>query len=99
MKKEVFAKRLVNLRKKKGYTQAELAEKLNVSNKTVSRWETAEGYPDISLLKPLSELLGVTCDELLSDELDYTQVTKYDIQSYLPFLISLVGVLVYYILI
>ncbi|MEF2783199.1 MAG: helix-turn-helix transcriptional regulator, partial [Clostridium sp.] len=50
MKKEVFAKRLVNLRKKKGYTQAELAEKLNVSNKTVSRWETAEGYPDISLL-------------------------------------------------
>ncbi len=97
MKKEVFAKRLVTLRKKKGYTQAELAEKLNVSNKTVSRWETAEGYPDISLLKPLSELLGVTCDELLSDEINYSNVTKYDIQTYLPFVITLVGVLVFYI--
>lgn len=97
MKKEVFANRLVNLRKKKGYTQAELAEKLNVSNKTVSRWETAEGYPDISLLKPLSELLGVTCDELLSDELNYSNVTKYDIQNFLPFAISLLGVLLFYI--
>ena len=97
MEKEVFAKRLVTLRKKKGYTQAELAEKLNVSNKTVSRWETAEGYPDISLLKPLSELLGVTCDELLSDEINYSNVTKYDIQTYLPFVITLVGVLVFYI--
>lgn len=97
MKKEVFANRLVNLRKKKGYTQAELAEKLNVSNKTVSRWETAEGYPDISLLKPLSELLGVTCDELLSDELNYSNVTKYDIQKFLPFAISLLGVLLFYI--
>lgn len=62
MNKEQFAEKIIRLRKKKGYTQAQLAELLNVSNKAVSRWETAEGYPDITLLKPLSEALGISCD-------------------------------------
>jgi len=55
-----------NLREKKNLTQAELAEKLNVSDKAISKWENAKGYPDISLLEPLANSLGVSVAELLS---------------------------------
>ena len=54
------------LREKKNLTQAELAEKLNVSDKTVSKWETATGYPDISLLEPIAQVFGVSITELSS---------------------------------
>lgn len=54
------------LREKKRLTQTELAERLCVSAKTVSRWETAKGYPDISLLEPLAKSLGVSITELIS---------------------------------
>lgn len=49
------------LREKRRLTQAALAEKLNVSDKTVSKWESGKGYPDISLLEPLAAALGVSC--------------------------------------
>ena len=55
-------------RKNNGLTQEQLAEKLGVTNKTISRWETGKYMPDLSLLKPLSEELGVTLNELLSGE-------------------------------
>lgn len=54
------------LREKNKLTQAELAEKLNVSDKTVSKWETARGYPDISLLEPIAKAFGVSITELIS---------------------------------
>lgn len=54
------------LREKKHMTQSELAEKLCVSDKTVSKWETAKGYPDISLLEPLAKVLSVSVAELIS---------------------------------
>ena len=54
------------LREKYHLTQAELAEKLNVSDKTVSKWETAKGYPDISLLDPIAKVFNVSITELLS---------------------------------
>ena len=54
------------LREKKGLTQAELAQCLCVSDKTVSKWETAKGYPDISLLDPIAKAFGVSVSELLS---------------------------------
>lgn len=54
------------LREKKNMTQAELAEKLCVSDKTVSKWETAKGYPDISLLEPIAKILSVSITELIS---------------------------------
>lgn len=54
------------LRKEKGLTQSALAEMLNVSNRTVSKWETGEGYPDITLLPDIAKVLGVTTDEILS---------------------------------
>lgn len=55
-----------NLREKKHFTQAELAEKLCVSDKSISKWETGKGYPDISLLEPIAEVLGVSVAELIS---------------------------------
>lgn len=56
------------LREAKRLTQAELGEKIGVSSKTVSKWETAKGLPDISLLQPLSQALGVSVIELMSGE-------------------------------
>ena len=54
------------IREKNGFTQAGLAEKLNVSDKTVSKWETGKGYPDISLLEPIASVFGISVMELLS---------------------------------
>jgi transcriptional regulator with XRE-family HTH domain/desulfoferrodoxin (superoxide reductase-like protein) len=57
-----------NLREKRGMTQAELAEKIGVSSKTVSKWETAKGLPDITLLQPLAQALGISVIELMNGE-------------------------------
>lgn len=54
------------LREKHHFTQAELAAKLNVSDKAVSKWETGKGYPDISLLEPIANVFGVSISELIS---------------------------------
>ena len=56
------------LREKRNLTQAELAEKIGVSSKTVSKWETGRGLPDISLLQPLAQALGISVIELLNGE-------------------------------
>ncbi len=56
------------MREKKRLTQKELAELLSVSDKTISKWETGRGLPDISLLEPLAAALGVSLSELLSGE-------------------------------
>jgi len=55
-------------RKKKSYTQKQLAELLGISDKTVSKWETGNGFPEISLLLPLCNELGISVNELLSGE-------------------------------
>ena len=56
------------LREKKNLTQAELAEKIGVSSKTISKWETGKGLPDISLLQPLAQALGISVIELMNGE-------------------------------
>ena len=56
------------LREKRKMTQAELAERIGVSSKTVSKWETAKGLPDISLLQPLAQALGISVIELMNGE-------------------------------
>ena len=56
------------LRESRNLTQAELAEKIGVSSKTISKWETAKGLPDISLLQPLSKALGISVIELMNGE-------------------------------
>lgn len=54
------------LREKHHLTQAKLAKKLNIFDKTVSKWETAKGYPDLSLLEPIANVFGISIAELLS---------------------------------
>lgn len=68
MAKTTMGEFLAILRKSKGMTQQDAADRLGVSNKTVSSWETGASSPDISLLPAIAELYGVTCDELLRGE-------------------------------
>ncbi len=68
MNPKVFGRGVAALRKRKGYTQAQLAEKLNLTDKTVSKWENGLGYPDVTMLPVLAKLLGVTVDELLKEK-------------------------------
>lgn len=56
------------LREKQRLTQAQLAEKIGVSSKTVSKWETGKGLPDITLLRPLAQALGISLIELMNGE-------------------------------
>ena len=57
-----------NLRERKGFTQAQLADMLGVSSKAVSKWETAKGLPDITLIKPLADALSVSVMELITGD-------------------------------
>ena len=65
-----LATKLVTLRKQKGLTQLELAERLNVSRQAISRWEVGTAVPSTDNLKILGELYGVSVDYLLNDEHD-----------------------------
>ena len=66
MNQYVTGEAIKTLREKNRMTQAELASKINVSDKTVSKWETGKGYPDITLLEPLAAALKVSVTELMS---------------------------------
>ncbi len=68
-------------RKEKGYTQAQLANLLGVSNKTISKWETNNGMPDISLILPLCDILNLTSDELLKGNLNILNKIQFKIYS------------------
>lgn len=65
MDNDRFARTIKNARFKKGYTQSQLADLLNVSNKTISKWETGRGYPDITLLAKITSILKLDYEELL----------------------------------
>ena len=68
MEKKTMGSFMAALRKANGLTQQQVADMLNVSNKTVSKWECNEGYPEISLLPAIAELYSVSVDELLHGE-------------------------------
>lgn len=68
MEKRTMGSFIAALRRANGMTQRELAERLNVSDKSVSRWECDDGYPDLSLIPVIAEIFGVTADELLRGE-------------------------------
>ena len=71
-----FSDKLIALRKKAGWSQEELAERLNVSRQSVSKWESAQSMPDIDKILQLSSLFSVTTDCLLKDtqaEPEYTE--------------------------
>lgn len=69
----IFADKLIDLRKKNGWSQEELAEKLNVSRQAVSKWEGAQSVPDMSRIIQLSELFGVSTDYLLKDSMEQAE--------------------------
>ena len=68
MDQEKVGRFIAALRKEKNLTQEQLAEKLGISNKTVSRWEQGKGFPDVSLLQELCELLDISVSERLPGE-------------------------------
>ena len=66
--KAIISKNITELRQKAGMTQLELGEKLNYSDKTISKWERGQTFPDLSRLDELSELLGVAVAYLLTGQ-------------------------------
>ena len=71
--KLIVAKNLIKFRKANGLTQLELAEKLNYSDKAISKWERGESLPDIYMLNVIAEMFGITLNDLVSEE---TQVNQ-----------------------
>ena len=65
MQKQTFGEMISSLRKEKGMTQLELAEKMGVTDKAVSKWERNLSFPDVSSLPRLAEIFGLSVDELL----------------------------------
>ena len=61
----ILADKIIRLRKKNGWSQEELAEKMNVTDKAVSKWERDLAFPDVQTLPKLAELFGVSVDDLI----------------------------------
>ena len=75
----ILADKIIKLRKKLGWSQEELAEKMNVSRQAVSKWEGAQTVPDLGKVLQLSHLFGVTTDYLLKDEIEEEEYTDDDV--------------------
>lgn len=107
--KFIIAKNIQKLRQEKGMTQAELAEKINYSDKTVSKWERGESLPDIVVLKNVADLFEVTLDYLVEEEHEGNPATRemmdrnyrrncYIITGTSIFIVALMATLIYVIL-
>ncbi len=72
----ILADKIIRLRKKNGWSQEELADKMNVSRQAVSKWEGAQSIPDLEKILQLSILFGVTTDYLLKDEIESEELTN-----------------------
>jgi len=72
----ILADKIIKLRKKNGWSQEELAEKMSVSRQAVSKWESAQTIPDLEKILQLSLLFGVTTDYLLKDEIEDEELTN-----------------------
>ena len=93
--KFITAANIISLRTKAGMTQAQLAELLNYSDKSVSKWERAEAVPNAYVLKHMSEIFGVSVDYLLSSHNDWepiSQKQKRRYRSEIIVLISMAGI-------
>lgn len=72
----IFADKLIDLRKRSGWSQEDLAEKLGVSRQSISKWESAQSMPDMNRILKLSEVFGVSTDYLMKDELGPEGLTR-----------------------
>ncbi|MBQ2904728.1 MAG: helix-turn-helix transcriptional regulator [Clostridia bacterium] len=77
----ILADKIIRMRKKNGWSQEELAEKMNVSRQAVSKWEGAQSVPELEKILLLSRLFGVTTDYLLKDEIENEEFTNDDASS------------------
>lgn len=93
---EVVSSNIVKYRKESGLTQLELAEKLNYSDKAVSKWERGDGLPDIDVLMRMSEIFGVTVNELCYIQPKQKRISKFRQHRYF-FIAALSGLLVWFI--
>ena len=73
MNQQKLGELIYDLRKEKNMTQKQVADLMNISDKTISKWERGLGYPDVSLLPELANLFGVSVDNLLSGEIKINQ--------------------------
>ena len=92
-----FADRLRKYRKAKQMTQQELAERLGVSDKSVSRWENGS-YPDVAMLGPLARELGVTVDDLLGTVPPLQKLERSDLQNWLSYAFAIGGGILFFLL-
>ena len=93
--KLILASNLIRLRTEAGMTQADLGEKINYSDKTVSKWERAESLPDVSVLKKMAEIFGVSVDYLISSHDQWEpKVTREEaaLAEYNPTMITLISI-------
>lgn len=74
----ILADKIIDLRKKNGWSQEELAEKLCVSRQSISKWESAQSVPDMNRILALSRLFGVSTDYLLKDELEPEAISEHN---------------------
>ena len=74
----ILADKIIRLRKKNGWSQEELADKMNVSRQAVSKWESAQTIPDLEKILQLGTLFGVTTDYLLKDEIEEEEFSNDD---------------------
>lgn len=72
----ILAEKIMEERKRNGWSQEELAEKLGVSRQSVSKWESAQSVPDLNRIIKMAELFGVTTDYLLKDEMEKRETTE-----------------------
>jgi transcriptional regulator with XRE-family HTH domain len=79
----ILADKIIELRKKSGWSQEELAEKLDVSRQSISKWESAQSVPDMARILRLSEIFGVSTDYLLKDEIDVPETVAVE-DAYAP---------------
>ena len=77
----ILADKIINLRKKNGWSQEELAEKLGVTRQSVSKYEGAQSIPDLDKILKLSEIFGVTTDYLIKDELEEEEYVPSQMQE------------------
>ncbi|MBQ2809803.1 MAG: helix-turn-helix domain-containing protein [Clostridia bacterium] len=89
--KPIIAKNLATLRKQSGLTQAELAEKLNYSDKAVSRWEHGDTLPDINVLYQLCDFYGIDMNTLVNDDVDLSDTPKPNMKNSVRFRICIFG--------
>lgn len=92
MKKQTFGMMVAALRKEKGMTQQELADKMFVTDKAVSKWERDLSYPDVDSIPRLAEIFGISVDELMQVKTESTRRGRKDFRSQMSLIFRCISV-------